>query len=78
MIPIWWSVLLTAVGVLGIWLAGQRNCWGWALGVFAQLLWITYAIATQQWGFIGSALAYGFVYGRALYRWRKEEVEASS
>jgi nicotinamide riboside transporter PnuC len=72
-IPVWWSVLLTAVGVLGIWLAGQRNSWGWAVGLGAQVLWIAYAVATRQWGFIGSAAAYGFVYARALYRWRRDE-----
>jgi hypothetical protein len=72
-IPLWWSVLLTAVGVLGIWLAGSRRWQGWALGVAAQGLWIAYAIVTRQWGFIASALVYGFVYGRALYRWRRDE-----
>jgi nicotinamide riboside transporter PnuC len=76
MVPLWWSILLTAVGVLGIWLAGQRNLWGWAIGVAAQGLWIAYAIATRQWGFIGSALAYGFVYARALYRWRRDALRA--
>jgi nicotinamide riboside transporter PnuC len=73
MVPLWWSVLLTSVGVLGIWLAGQRNYWGWALGVGAQALWIAYAVATEQWGFIASALAYGFVYARALHRWRRDD-----
>lgn len=76
MIPVWWSVLLTAVGVLGIWLAGSRRWQGWALGVAAQTLWIAYAIVTRQWGFIASALVYGFVYGRALYRWRRDEKQA--
>jgi len=77
MVPVWWSILLTAVGVLGIWLAGSRKWQGWALGVAAQVLWIAYAAATRQWGFIASAFVYGFVYARALYRWRRDERRAS-
>jgi len=71
-IPVWWSVVLTAVGVLGLYLAGRRSWWGWAVGLAAQALWIAYAIATRQWGFIGSALAYGLVYGRNARAWRAE------
>jgi nicotinamide riboside transporter PnuC len=71
-----WSYLLATVGILGIWLAGRRNLWGWALGVGAQVLWIIYALVTDQYGFIVSALAYAVVYARNWYRWRKEEADA--
>lgn len=69
----WWSWLLAAVGVTGLFLAGSSNKLGWALGFGAQLLWIVYAVATEQWGFIASALAYGFVYARNWLRWRAQE-----
>lgn len=72
----WWSWILTAVGVLGIWLAGRKLTAGWAVGFGAQALWIAYAVATRQWGFIVSALAYGTVYGRNWLRWRRESREA--
>lgn len=65
----WWSVGLAAVGITGLWLAGSNNRLGWALGLAAQGLWVAYAVATSQWGFILSALAYGFVYGRNWLRW---------
>jgi nicotinamide riboside transporter PnuC len=71
-----WSYLLAAVGILGIWLAGRRNLWGWALGVGAQVLWIIYALVTDQYGFIVSALAYAVVYARNWYQWRREEADA--
>lgn len=67
-----WSWALTAVGVLGIYLAGRRARVGWAVGFGAQALWIAYAVATRQWGFIFSAIAYGTVYGRNWLRWRRE------
>lgn len=64
----WWSWLLAAFGLAGIWLAGRKNSAGWLLGAATQLLWVTYAIATRQWGFIATALAYSTMY---LHNWRK-------
>jgi hypothetical protein len=67
-----WSWLLTAVGVTGLYLAGRKSKVGWAVGFGAQALWIAYAVATRQWGFIVSACAYGWVYARNWLRWRRE------
>lgn len=69
---IWWSIALAAVGIAGLWIAGRKNAWGWAIGIGAQVLWIIYAVATMQWGFIASALAYGFVYTKNFVSWRRE------
>ncbi len=73
----WWSWALTAIGVTGLFLAGSSRKLGWAIGLGAQALWITYAIATSQWGFIASAFAYGGVYARNWWRWRQQERAAS-
>jgi hypothetical protein len=70
-----WSITLAAVGVIGIWLAGNRSRLGWALGLSAQALWVVFAVVTGQYGFILSALAYGFVYGRNLWRWSRPRCE---
>ena len=67
-----WSYALAAVGILGIYLAGRRSWVGWAVGVGAQALWIIYALATSQPGFIVSAVAYAAVYGRNWWRWTHE------
>lgn len=67
----YWSYLLTAVGVTGLYLAGRKSPWGWAVGLSAQYLWFAYAIATRQWGFIVSSLAYGAVYTRNFCAWRR-------
>ena len=67
----WWSYLLTAVGVFGLYLAGRKDRRGWMVGIFAQALWIAYATATRQWGFYVSALAYGWVYARNARSWRE-------
>jgi len=68
-----WSYGLAAIGILGIYLAGRHNQWGWAIGVGAQALWIVYAVVTGQFGFIVSAIAYSVVYGRNWYRWHTEQ-----
>lgn len=68
-----WSWLLAAVGITGIWLAGRNNKLGWAIGLGAQVLWLAYAVITRQWGFIVTAFAYGFVYGKNWLRWRRNE-----
>lgn len=67
-----WSYALAAVGILGIWLAGRKSLWGWAVGFGAQALWIIYALVTAQYGFIVSALAYAAIYGRNWVKWRRE------
>lgn len=67
-----WSYALAFVGIVGIYLAGKKNLWGWAVGVLAQILWVVFAVATQQYGFIVSALAYGFIYGKNFLAWKKE------
>ena len=72
MISPWWSWGLTAVGVLGLYLAGKKIWWAWLIGLGAQFLWIAYALTTQQFGFIISAVAYGWVYGRNARLWKKD------
>lgn len=67
-----WSLLLAGVGLTGLWLAGNHSVWGWVVGLVAQVLWVAYAVTTGQWGFLVSAAAYGFVYGRNALRWRNE------
>lgn len=70
----WWSWILTAVGVFGLYLAGKKDRRGWMVGVGAQVLWIAYATVTHQWGFYVSAIVYGWVYLRNARAWRKTEV----
>lgn len=68
-----WSYLLAVVGVAGIFLAGRKTSpWiGWALGLSAQALWVLYALASRQYGFLLSAAAYGTVYALNVARARR-------
>ena len=67
-----WSYILTAIGVFGLWLAGRKDWRGWLVGLSAQGVWLAYAVATQQWGFILSAFAYGWVYALNIWRMRRK------
>jgi len=67
-----WSIVLAAIGIVGIYLAGNKSLWGWAVSFGAQILWLVFAVVTGQYGFILSSVVYGWVYGRNFLRWRKE------
>jgi hypothetical protein len=73
-----WSILLAAIGIIGLYISGSKNKLGWAIGFFAQALWAAFAVATHQYGFIASAFAYGYVYARNYYRWMMDERAAIS
>lgn len=70
----YWSWILTAIGVLGLYAAGSRRSWGWLLNFFAQGMWLTYALTTEQWGFVPAPFIYGSVY---LRNYRKARADAA-
>lgn len=61
-----WSYILAAIGVTGLWIAATRPKVGWWFNIAAQAVWLAYAIATRQWGFLVTAVAYAVVYARLL------------
>jgi hypothetical protein len=68
----YWSAALTVMFLASLVLIGKHNPWGWALGIADELLWAAYAVATRQWPFIISAVAYTAVCLRNLRAWRRE------
>jgi hypothetical protein len=68
----YWSWILAAIGVSGIFFVGQKSIWGWLVLLANECLWIVYAITTQQYGFIFAALAYATVYIRSYLHWKKD------
>lgn len=73
----YWSWILTAIGCTGIWLAGRNDPRGWLLGVCAQVVWMTYAIVTKQYGFCVSAVFYGYFQGKNYLKWKRREDPAT-
>jgi hypothetical protein len=70
-----WSWALAAVGITGLWLAAKKPKAGWTVALCAQALWLAYAVATRQWGFLATAVAYAVVYARLLRRARQVAVD---
>lgn len=67
-----WSWVLTAVGLTGFVLAGRKVWWCWYINIACQALWFTYAIVTEQYGFIVASLAYTFVFTQNAVKWTRE------
>jgi nicotinamide riboside transporter PnuC len=68
------SWVLAVIGVAGIYFVGRKTIWGWLVLLFNEILWIVYALTTDQYGFIFSALAYALVYIRSYIHWSKDRV----
>jgi len=73
-----WSWLLAVIGVTGIFFVGRKSIWGWFVLLFNEVLWMAYAVHTDQYGFIFSALAYAAVYIKSFIHWKREEPESNS
>ena len=54
-----WSLVLTLFGVTGQLFAGRGRLVGWWISLFAQFVWIAYAIVTRQYFFIVGSMLYG-------------------
>jgi hypothetical protein len=72
-----WSYALAVLGITGLLIAANRPKVGWWFNIAAQTAWIAYAVATRQWGFLASALAYAFAYVRLLRRAHRPSTETT-
>jgi hypothetical protein len=68
-----WSWILAVLGITGIFLVGRKTIWGWLVLCANEILWVTYAIVTKQYGFIAMAIAYVLVYLKSYIHWKREE-----
>jgi hypothetical protein len=67
-----WSYVVTAIGILGFYLAGRKIWWAWYVNIFNQILWTMYAVVTQQWGFLLGAVFYTAVFTKNAVGWTRE------
>jgi hypothetical protein len=44
--------ILSVLGISRKYLLGEKNRWGWLVGLVTQLLWLVYIKETQAWGFL--------------------------
>lgn len=67
----WWSYILAAVGLTRLYLTTKKMVEGFIIGVLVQILWVTYAVTTDQYGFIANAAGYAFMNLLGIYRWTR-------
>lgn len=70
-----WSWVAAAVSIVGLWVAGLNPRAGWVYGIGAQVVWVLYGLATDQYGMIALSVAFVAIYSRNLYRWRGTRFE---
>ena len=68
----YWSWVLAVIGVAGIYFVGKKTLWGWFVLLFGETIWIVYALVTEQYGFIVSAIAYALVYVKSYLHWKED------
>ena len=64
----WWSWLLFAIGVFGLWLYTAKPKIGPWFNIFSQVFWITYGFSTKQYGFIVSSIVYIILFSWMLVK----------
>lgn len=65
--------LLSAVTIWMTLLAGNKHPKAWLVGLFNQLLWLIWIVASQTWGMLPMNIALWIVYARNHLRWISEE-----
>jgi len=73
----YWSWLLAVLGVSGMYFVGKKTVWGWLVLLANEVIWVVYALMTQQYGFIMMAVAYAIVYIQSYIAWKKEDSHAN-
>jgi hypothetical protein len=68
------ALLTSGFTLWGMWLAGNKDWKGWAVGLGNQALWLVFIVAFGAWGLLPLSLALIVTYTRNLVRWRREEV----
>lgn len=70
--------LVTIVGVVGFYLAGKKVWWAWYVNIANQVLWLIFAVVTEQWGFLIGIPLYMSVFVKNAYDWTKEHRQTAA
>lgn len=68
-----WSWPLSAIGIFGYFLLGVKHRRsGWLVGVLYNVLWVLYAVATKQWGFIAVCIFFVVINALGYIKWEEK------
>lgn len=71
-IVIYMPWLLSVITIYMTVLAGNKNKFAWAVGLFNQLLWLLWILCSENYGLLPMNLALWVVYCRNHLRWQHE------
>lgn len=69
----WGPWYLSVVGVAVVWWLRFKQPTAWLLGIFLKCCWVAFAVITQQWGFLLSAVVYGAIFFSNWRHWRNDD-----
>lgn len=73
----WWSWGLSAGALLCTFLIARKRREGWVVGFLLQGAWITYAIISEQWGFLASATAFAILNAYGWVSWGRAPAKST-
>jgi hypothetical protein len=68
-----WSWLLASMGIVGMFFIGKKKWEAFLWMICVECFWTYYAVITKQYGFILGSFAYGIVYLRNAFIWRRND-----
>lgn len=63
--------VLSAISMIMLWMMGNKNRYAPVVGIFAQILWIYYAISLGQYGLLIGTIGYLIIHIRNTVKWNK-------
>lgn len=63
------SWILSGISLTSLWLVGNKNKMGFAVGILNQALWVYYALLLKQYGLLVGVIAYTIVNIRNWIKW---------
>jgi len=67
--------LATACGLLGVYLLGNQNKFGFVVFMFASLSWIVFGSITGSYAVIIGSTIFLVLHARGLYKWVRQEAQ---
>lgn len=67
------AIILSANQLVAYWLAGNKNNFGWLLGVLGGIPWIAFIVVWDVWGLAPLVIGLQVIYIRNLVKWWREK-----
>lgn len=70
--------ILSALGILMTYLAGNLHRNSWGIGIISQVFWLIYVIYTKQYGFLPMSVTLFAIYTKNHIKWLRMKPQAGN